>query len=134
MSVFAQIEAHLVEFAAEQPASLTRDRRGTSHLPWGPKGVGFEERRIDWHREGIRLAIIIQPTFTLEGVDSSKWNFRTVAWQDVAGERLVAGKVMLTEVPFQLIEAQVEELLAEARAYLNSLQRCDLKPQADVRY
>lgn len=132
MSVFAQIEAQLVQFAAEQPACLTRDRGGESLRSWGPNEAGFEERRIDWHRDGFNLAVIIQPTFTAKGVDSTKWNFYTVAWQDGASGRLVAGQDIAREVSFEQLEAHIEQWLAQARAYLDRLRVDDLKPPVEA--
>ena len=131
MSLFAQIDPHLTRFAAEQPAVLTRDRNGMSLLLAGPNRTGFEERRLDWQREALNLAIILQPDFLATGVDVTKWNFVAVAWQWSDSRKRTAGKEFLTSVPFQEMEAQVAELLAQARTYLNHLHLHDLKPQSD---
>lgn len=128
MSVFAHIEARLVQFAAEQPARLTRDRGGESLRSWGPNEVGFEERRIDWQRDGFHLAIIMQPTFTVRGVDSTRWNFYTVAWQNSVHGRLVAGQEMARGVPFAQLEAHTEQWLAEARVPRSPVPRGSKAP------
>ena len=134
MSVFTQIDERLVQFAAAQHTVLTRDRE--NHWPGGPGHLGFEERRVDWQRDGFNLAVIIQPDFGGLAVDSSKWHFYALAWQNetrgsgkrVAELRLVSGR------PFSEIEARIEELLTDASVYLNGLQARDLRPQIDVRH
>ena len=130
MSVFAQIDTRLAQFAAAQQAVLTRDRE--NH--W-PGGLGFEERRIDWQRDGFNRALIIQPNFEGMGVDSSKWHLYALAWQNVArGERRVAELHLVSGRPFSEIEARIGELLTEAGVYLNGLQASDLRPQIEVRH
>lgn len=130
MSVFAQIETRLAQFAAEQQVVLTRNRE--NHWPLAPELLGFEERRVDWQRADINLAVIIQPDFLATGVDTTKWNFSAVAWQYRKGGRHHAIKELVTSMPFQFIEAQVESLLAQARTYLNNIQPDDLRrPYAD---
>jgi hypothetical protein len=136
MSVFARIDTQLAQFAAARHTVLTRDRHGESQRPWGPNKPGFEERRIDWQRDEMNLAVIIQPHFGGIVVDSSKWHFYALAWQNetrgsgkrVAELRLVSGR------PFPEIEAHIEELLTEAGAYLDGLPARDLHPQIDVRH
>lgn len=128
MSLFAQIDPHLTRFAAEQPAVLTRDRNGMSLLLAGPNRTGFEERRLDWQRATLNLAIILQPNFLATGVDVTRWNFVAVAWQGSGHRKYTAGKDFLTSVPFQEMEAHVVELLAQARTYLTHLHLHDLKP------
>jgi hypothetical protein len=136
MSVFARIDTQLAQFAAARHTVLTRDRHGESQRPWGPNKPGFEERRIDWQRDEMNLAVIIQPHFGGIVVDSSKWHFYALAWQNetrgsgkrVAESRLVSGS------PFPEIEAHIEELLTEAGAYLDGLPARDLRPQIDVRH
>ena len=132
MSVFAQIDERLVQFAAAQHTVLTRDRE--NHWPGGLGHLGFEERRVDWQRDGFNLAVIIQPDFGSMAVDSSKWHFYALAWQKetrgsgkrVAELRLVSGR------PFSEIEARIDELLTEAGNYLNGLQARDLRPQNEL--
>jgi hypothetical protein len=132
MSVFAQIDERLVQFAAAQHTVLTRDRE--NHWPGGPGHLGFEERRVDWQRDGFNLAVIIQPDFGSMVVDSSKWHFYALAWQNetrgsgkrVAELRLVSGR------PFSEIEARIDKLLTEAGNYLNGLQARDLRPQNEI--
>jgi hypothetical protein len=125
MSVFTQLDARLAQFAADQQAVLTRNRE--DHWPLAPELLGFEERRVDWERAGLKLAVIIQPDFLATGVDTTKWNFRAVAWQYRAGDRYYAIKDLVTSRPFQHIEEQVEILLAEARSYLGSIRPDDLR-------
>ena len=129
MSVFAQIDERLMQFAVEQHTVLTRDRK--NHWPGGAGDLGFEERRVDWQRDGFKLAIIIQPDFGGMAVDSSKWHFYALAWQNEAmgsGKR-VAELRLVSGSPFPEIEAHIEELLATARTFLNGLQPHDLQPR-----
>ncbi len=136
MSVFARIDTQLAQFAAAHHTVLTRDRDGESQRPWGPNNLGFEERRIDWQRDEMYLAVIIQPHFGGMVVDSSKWHVYALAWQNEAmgsGKR-VAELRLVSGHPFPEIEAHIEELLIEAGAYLDGLQTRNLRPQIDVRH
>ena len=128
MNIFALIESQLTELAAAYQAVLTQDRDWQSLRPKGPNHASFEERRIDWQREGINLAIIIQPDFLATGVDTTKWNFRAVAWQGSGHEKRTTGQDFATSMPFQYIEERIESLLVKARSYLNSIKMSDLKP------
>ena len=128
MSIFALIESQLTELVAAYQAVLTRDRDGQSLRLMGPNHASFEERRIDWQREGINLAIIIQPDFLVTGVDTTKWNFRAVAWQGSGHERRTARQDFATSMPFQFIEERIESLLVKACSYLNIIKMSDLKP------
>lgn len=136
MSVFAQIDARLAQFAATQQALLTRDRNGDSLRPTGPNGTVFEERRIDWQRDDFNLALIIQPDFGGADVDSSKWHLVALAWKYVPGGsgKRTAMLHLVNGRPFGEIETRVEELLAEAGTYLNGLQARDLKPVIDLHH
>lgn len=127
MSVVAQIDAQLAHFAAAQRTVLTRDRHGQSLRSWGANNPGFKERRIDWQREGMNLAVIIQPDFGGISIDTRKWHFYALAWQNVAGGRRTAELRLGSGAPFAEIEARVAELLATAGTYLNALQPHDLQ-------
>ncbi|RZJ94343.1 MAG: hypothetical protein EOO60_03255 [Hymenobacter sp.] len=94
---------------------------------------GFEERRIDWQQDGINRAIIIQPDFRATGVDTTKWNFRAVAWQGSAHKKQTADYDFATSVAFQAIEERIDSLLSEARTYLNTIQASDLRPMPYMR-
>ena len=131
MSHFAQIDSHLTQFAVEQPAVLTRDRNGMSLLLAGPNSTGFEERRLDWQRDTLNLAIILQPDFLVTGVDVTKWNFAAVAWQGSGYRKRTAGKDFLRSAPFQEMESHITALLAQARTYLTHLSLHELKPRGE---
>lgn len=133
MSVFAQIESQLQACTTEQEGTLTQNRGGMSLLPFGPNGVGFEERRIDWQRDGINLAIIIQPDFLETGVDTEKWNFSAVAWQGSGHYKRTTDQDFITSMPFQSIETQIASLLTEACIYLNNIQTGNLQPMPYMR-
>ena len=67
MSIFVNIDKTLKIFAKNIFAQLTIDRPFPQNY--------FEERRIDWIENGINKAILIQPNFEIDGVNSKKWNF-----------------------------------------------------------
>ncbi len=133
MSIFAPIESQLTELSTAYKAVLTRDRHGQSLRPAGPNMASFEERRIDWQREGLNLALIIQPDFLITGVDTSKWNFRAVVWQGIGHQKCTASQDFATSMPFQYIEERIESLLVKACDYLNNIQMSDLKPMPYLR-
>jgi hypothetical protein len=133
MSIFAPIESQLTTLSAAYQAVLTRDRNGQSLRPMGSNQTGYEERRIDWQREGINRAIIIQPDFLETGVDTTKWNLRAVVWQGSGHEKRTADQDFATSIPFQYIEEHIESLLMKACGYLNSIQMSDLKPMPYLR-
>ncbi len=74
MSRFKEIDSKLEKLSAKLDAKLTKDR------PNSPEVLRtFEERRIDWVDNNICKAIIIQPTFESNGVNSKIWNFINIA-------------------------------------------------------
>jgi len=122
MSRFENIELILEELNTEVNGLISKDR------PNYPKPLRtFEERRIDWEEEGIRKAIIIQPTFELEGVNSELWNFRLVAWTKVDKRRVFYRKERISKVKFEIIEANIQELLFEGKEILSNIKLEDLK-------
>ena len=77
MSVFSKIDDKLIKLSDRLNATLTKDR------PSYPEALRtFEERRIDWIVNDINRAIIIQPNFEINGVNSQIWNFINIAWYD----------------------------------------------------
>ena len=72
MSIFVNIDKTLKIFAKNIFAQLTIDRPFPQNY--------FEERRIDWIENGINKAILIQPNFEIDGVNSKKWSLTLVAW------------------------------------------------------
>ena len=123
MSRFKSIDHKLDALAESLGAELSRDRPGSHELL-----RTFEERRIDWEEQGIRKAIIIQPTFKLEGVDQSIWNMENVArYTDQNGYRLKWRKSLVVKKEFSLIEENIDSLLSESVKNLTGLQHKDLK-------
>lgn len=75
MSRFKLIDEKLAKLAIKLNAKLTKDR------PEYPEALRtFEERRIDWIKNKICKAIIIQPNFEDIGVNSTIWNFINIAY------------------------------------------------------
>src|SRR5512139_132699 len=75
MSRFRLIDDKLTNLAIKLNGKLTKDR------PEYPEALRpFEERRIDWIDNKINKAIIIQPNFEANGVNSTIWNFINIAW------------------------------------------------------
>jgi hypothetical protein len=98
MSRFKNIDSKLIDLANKLNARLTKDR------PDYPESLRtFEERRIDWVENEIMKAIIIQPNFELNGVNSNIWNFINCAIYDDGWsvsrpkwiEKLVDQKILL---------------------------------------
>lgn len=121
MSRFKDIDSKLEELSKKLNARLTKDRPGY------PEALRtFEERRIDWESNAIRRAIIIQPTFELSGVDSTRWNFVSVAWKDEGVSRKRYTHNLVDKKDFTLIAEKIDDLLAESVKTLISIADKDL--------
>ncbi len=124
MSRFSNIDKALEKLADRFKAKLTKDR------PDYPKALRtFEERRIDWIKNDINKAIIIQPTFKAKGVDSSRWNFINIAWYDDAksANRPQWFKYLAKEVEFKEIEKDIDALISISISNLDNISMDDLK-------
>ena len=122
MSVFESLDLRLEKVAGELNAILTKNRNGFSDLH------AFEERRIDWVENGINKAIIIQPSFTVVGVDNSQWNFNLVAWIKRKGIAEKPGWVLslLKNKEFSEIENNMEDLITLAKEKLKAITLDDV--------
>ena len=120
---FNQIDKKLTELTIKLNAIITKDR---------PNFIGvlntFEERRIDWIDNQIRKAIIIQPNFELNGVNSNFWNFVIVAWIEKNGIAIKPGwnKRLIDNGKFNDIENNIDELLSSAVDYLKKIKLEDV--------
>jgi hypothetical protein len=116
MSRFRQIDDKLNHLARKLNATLTKDRPG---YPWI-----FEERRIDWVDNQIKKAIIIQPTFELNGVNSSIWNLINIAWIEKTGVAHKPGwtKMLVDKQDFTEIENNIDELLSQSEKNLSNVK------------
>lgn len=97
--------------------------------PDSPKAViNFEERRIDWLEDNIHKAIIIQPTFELNGVNSELWNFINFAWiNDLTSHPRPQWKQYLAEQePFYIIERNIDSFLKKSKEDLGNIKYSDL--------
>ncbi len=121
MSRFITIDEKLEKLSASLGAKLTKDRPG-----YVESLRTFEERRIDWEEDGIRKAIIIQPTFEAVGVNSSLWNFINIAWVVKHGIPQKPGwkKKLIVQKDFNEIEEAIDNLLKES---VKNLQKVSLK-------
>lgn len=118
MSIFAKIDNKLIAFSIKINAVLTKDR------PLYPEIIRtFEERRIDWVENGIRKAVIIQPTFESTGVNSSIWNFINIAWIEKNGIPQKPGwqKNLIDKSGFTEIEIRIDELLKKSEENLHKV-------------
>lgn len=115
MSIFENIDGKLSSLANELGAQITRDRNGNTQ--------GFEERRIDWFENGIKKAIIVQPTFTSDGVDSSLWNFINLAWTELNGIPQKPGWkcTLIVEDDFGNIDDKIDLLIHQSKLNLLSV-------------
>jgi len=126
MEVFQSIEEILETASAELNARLSKNRPGM------PEPLRtFEERRIDWVDNEINKAIIIQPTFEKDGVNSDYWNFRIVAWKWIEGERKDFVEAYVTKKIFGEIEEKIDLLLDKAKKRLGEIQEEDLKRKTE---
>ena len=112
MSIFKNIELEIEIIGKELNAKISKDR------PDYPESLRtFEERRIDWEDNGIRKAIIIQPTFETKGVNSELWNFTLVAWKGIGRKRKYIEEV-IEKSDFKIIESNINELLESGKKTL----------------
>jgi len=80
-------------------------------------------------REFANKAIIIQPHLTINGIDSSKWDFTNIAWlKDAAdSENRSYIKNLLEKVSFDNIEQDIDQLLRQSEKNLREIKKMDLK-------
>ncbi len=122
-SRFKNIDSRLTRLSEKLGATLTKDR------PSYPEALRtFEERRIDWIKDDILLAIIIQPTFERDGVNQGKWNFLTIAWKDDGTSIHRPQRIdrMVVEEEFSVIESRIDDLLEHAQETLLNISDSDL--------
>lgn len=123
MSRFENIDWKLDDLANKLNAQLTRDR------PDYPQNLRtFEERRIDWIDNGIMKAIIIQPNFEVNGVNSNIWNFINVAIFDdgYSFSRPKWISILVDKKDFSFIEDNIDELLLKSEENLLNISFKDL--------
>ena len=123
-SIFNKIDSKLIEFASKIGATLTMDRPG-----YPSELRTFEERRIDWTENEICKAVIIQPTFKANGVNSNKWNLINIAWFDNtdSNKRLQWFESLISEKEFKYIESDIANLIEKSYINLRRLTIKDLK-------
>jgi len=124
MSVFSKIDDKLVKLSDRLNATLTKDR------PSYHEGLRiFEERRIDWIVNDINRAIIIQPNFEINGVNSEIWNFINIAWYDDAKStnRPQWYRNLAEKEKFENIEKRIDHLLRTSENNLTNIKMTDLK-------
>jgi len=123
MSKFLKIDSKLEKLSNKLEAKLSKDR------PNYPESLRtFEERRIDWIDSEISKAIIIQPIFESEGVNSKIWNFINIAWYDdvKSTHRPQWIKNLVDKKSFEIIETNIDELLLKSEENLTSIKMDDL--------
>ena len=104
MSIFVNIDKNLKIFAKNIFAQLTIDRPFPQNY--------FEERRIDWIENDINKAILIQPNFEIDGMNSKKWNLTLVAWTYNHIEDIIQWiDYLVEEKNFEVIENNIEDFL-----------------------
>ena len=124
MSRFTEIDFKLQNLAEKLNAKLTKDRPGY------PKVLRtFEERRIDWMDNGISKAIIIQPTFENDGVNSTIWNLINIAWFDDAKSILRPKwkKYLIEKKEFEIISQNIDILIKQSEENLVNIKMENLK-------
>lgn len=124
MSLFDAMDTKLTELAFKLQAKLSKDR------PVYPEGmITFGERRIDWQDNEVNKAILIQPTFEENGVNTNLWNLINIAWYDVPNTaiRLRWIKKLIEKSTFQDIEKNIDNLLIVSEIQLANIKQEDLK-------
>ena len=115
MSIFVNIDKTLKIFAKNIFAQLTIDRPFPQNY--------FEERRIDWIENGINKAILIQPNFEIDGINSRKWNLTLVAWTyNNIEDRIQWIDYLVEEKNFEVIENNIEDFLKISYKKLKSIK------------
>ncbi|GIQ57918.1 hypothetical protein Flavo103_10540 [Flavobacterium collinsii] len=123
MSRFKNIDPKLIDLASKLNGRLTKDR------PDYPEVLRtFEERRIDWIESDIMKAIIIQPNFEANGVNSNIWNFVNVAIYDdgfsVSRPKWI--EILVDQKDFIFIAENIDELLLKSEENLSNISMKDL--------
>jgi len=123
MSKFKNIDAKLVDLADKLNGSLTKDR------PSYPEVLRtFEERRIDWIENDIMKAIIIQPNFESNGVNSNIWNFINLAIYDdcssISSPKWM--EILVDKKDFIFIDDNIDKLLLKSEQNLSNISIEDL--------
>ncbi|RUT68548.1 hypothetical protein D0817_20705 [Flavobacterium cupreum] len=123
MSRFKNIDSKLVDLANKLNARLTKDR------PNYPESLRtFEERRIDWVENEIMKAIIIQPNFESNGVNSNIWNFINMAiYNDgfsVSRPKWI--EKLVDQKDFTFIDDNIDKLLLKSEENLSNISMEDL--------
>ncbi|MBC7410164.1 MAG: hypothetical protein H7339_17415 [Arcicella sp.] len=119
MSRFTEIDFKLQNLAEKLNAKLTKYR------PDYPEVLRtFEERRIDWMDNDISKAIIIQPTFENEGVNSTIWNLINIAWFDDAKSitRPQWIKYLIEKEEFEIISQNIDFLIKQSEENLVNIK------------
>jgi hypothetical protein len=123
MSKFKNIDLKLSDLANKLNGRLTKDR------PSYPESLRtFEERRIDWIENGIMKAIIIQPNFEVNGVNSNIWNFINLAIYDdglsISNPKWM--KILVDQKDFSFVEDKIDDLLLTSEENLSNISIKDL--------
>ncbi|MCC9018962.1 hypothetical protein [Flavobacterium lipolyticum] len=123
MNRFKSIDSKLIDLASKLNGRLTKDR------PDYPEVLRtFEERRIDWIENDIMKAIIIQPNFEANDVNSSIWNFINLAMYDdgfsVSRPKWI--EILVDQKDFIFIAENIDELLLKAEENLSNISMKDL--------
>ena len=115
MSIFVNIDKTLKIFAKNIFAQLTIDRPFPQNY--------FEERRIDWIKNGINKAILIHPNFEIDGINSKKWNLTLVALTyNHIEDRIQWIYYLVEEKNFEVIENNIEDFLKISYKKLKSIK------------
>lgn len=125
---FQPIERKLQEFAhkhSAKPSTVWSKIQKND-----PEGYdSFLVRHIVWIDGRLGKAVFIGQHSDIKGVDTTTWDFSTIAW---LADTLTAAKPtyvnhLLTKVDFQIIEKNIEQLLSTSEKTLNVVKVEDLK-------
>ena len=80
-------------------------------------------RHHPWIENGINKAILIQPNFEIDGINSKKWNLTLVAWTyNHIEDRIQWIDYLVEEKNFEVIENNIEDFLKISYKKLKSIK------------
>ena len=107
---FLEIDDALEKFAADRKMEIVKNYHN------------WPRRELEWVRDDIHRSISI-----LQGEPSETCSMGVLAWQDRQDERYAADKWLKRSISWAELTDNLQELLEEAMAILNSWSEKDLK-------
>ena len=125
---FKNIEEKLQVFAEKHKAEMSIV--WSKMQKYDPDGAdSFLVKHIVWEDGRFGKAVFIQHHSDINGVDTTAWDFSTVAWlQDTqVNAKPAFVRNLVTKVGFHVIEKDIEQLLSQSEKVLGGIKREDLE-------